>query len=444
MADTRTSQLGILKPEDNKTNWGDDYGERFADIVDAVLSNVIRGNMILSGGVVSAGAGALTVDTTAGYARIGGTVRNWGAGDENALTDDDDNYVYINSSGTLTVSITVPTGNFTFLAYVPCASGARVGIYSTINNMLEDYLDNNGRLLHEFGGMEADVNAYDGIPQIKSGATGEIAQGAGLASHNYVRNGCGTVCTGTVPDGWTVAGGATVTQQTGVGYGERGSACIKVLSDADGSCVLQTIIPINGINTSANTFLRSRVFTLSGRVNASDASNARIQFSDNVAAAETSYHSGTPGWETLKITFTTNVAAEALLVRLVCDGNTKTAYFTDIKLEEGPHASAYSPHPNDEHLKATQYMTVTDGAEVDYGYGLIRAEMIMVQEATATIANITFQQAFTKVLGCTLADWAGNNLNVHFTNITTSAVDIVFEADLGAANYAFVVAWGVA
>jgi len=235
MSDSYTYKVGIRQPEDNKTNWGNDYREEFADLVDLVLANLLDGNGVLAGGEITAGAGALQASIAAGKALVGGSLYEWSAAADQSLTDDDINYVYINSSGAVTISTTVPTGDFAFLGRVPCEGGARVHIKNFPNSLFANLLRTAGadfklnahlgtdgtaadaglsvergvtgadaelkwneaddaweagisgslariaRLLgggntlrHEEGGLEADLSGYQGVPRISGGSTSQL------------------------------------------------------------------------------------------------------------------------------------------------------------------------------------------------------------------------------------------------------------------------------
>uniref|UniRef100_A0A6M3IJK0 Uncharacterized protein n=2 Tax=viral metagenome TaxID=1070528 RepID=A0A6M3IJK0_9ZZZZ len=369
-------------------------------------------------------SGTITGGTYAGAARTGGSISGTVSGSK-----------VFSGTTNLTGAFQKDSVTFTF----PATTGKQITADSTdtlTNKSANASIITAGALVHERGGLEADVSAYNGIAQIKAGVTGEIAQGAGLASRNYARNGCGAVCTVTVPDGWSSYGGATVTQQTGAGYGERGTTSIKVVSDADGGSAQQIVVTT--ISASENTFLRSRVFTISGRVKASDASNAKLFIGDGVTTYSSAYHTGGGNWEWLTLTFTTHASASNIGVYLGCDGNTKTAYFTDIKLEEGPHASAYSPHPNDEHLKAVHHTVCTQGSEADAKYGMLRTEIYEIIEDDASVA-ITFQEAFTKLLGWSIGDEAA--ANAPFVSGESGSGCTVNLTDVGT-NYVRAVFWG--
>ena len=176
MSDTYTHKVGIRQPEDNKTNWGNDYREEFADLVDLVLANIIDGNGVLAGGEITAGAGALQASIAAGKALVGGSLYEWSAAADQSLTDDDINYVYINSSGSVTVSATVPTGNFAFLGRVPCESGARVHIKNFPNQLFANLLRTAGADLKLNAHLGTDGTAADAGVSVERGVTGADAE----------------------------------------------------------------------------------------------------------------------------------------------------------------------------------------------------------------------------------------------------------------------------
>ena len=88
--------------------------------------------------------GALTFGVRAGKFLDGDTVRNYAGGSEQALTDDDTNYIYLTAAGTLTVNTTgFPTPSATPhlpLATILTASGAYA---------LDDITDYRGRAIFQ-------------------------------------------------------------------------------------------------------------------------------------------------------------------------------------------------------------------------------------------------------------------------------------------------------
>ncbi len=120
MEGTYTPGLNLRKPEEWSKPWHE-YEWQSKDILDVVLVAMQRGNNILSGGEVTEGAG-LTVDYTATSARIDGLIRDNIAGNlAVSLADagtEKSHWIYVDDTGSLVASSTLPTGNYTPLAMV--------------------------------------------------------------------------------------------------------------------------------------------------------------------------------------------------------------------------------------------------------------------------------------------------------------------------------------
>lgn len=160
---------------------------------------------------------------------------------------------------------------------------------------------------------------------------------------NWIRNGAFDAFTGSDPDNWTIAGSGTNAQETTIV--QIGANSYKITSDADGCTSTQTIIAT--ISSSTNSYYRSKKVTFTCLVYATDVSNARIRVTDGVATTNSSYHTGTTGWEELSVTHTIDSSATSLSVVLCVDGNVKVAYFSGARLNLGGSKWAFTRHKGD-------------------------------------------------------------------------------------------------
>jgi len=170
-----------------------------------------------------------------------------------------------------------------------------------------------------------------------------LASSQNLNPANWVRNGAMDAFTGANPDNWTAGGGGTHAQETTIV--RIGANSMKLTSDADGSFSTQTVVTT--ISATANAYLRSKVVTLTAQVYATEASVARIRVDDGITVTNSSYHTGTAGWEELSISPTIGPTATKLDVVMVVDGNTKIGYFDAVRLNMGSLKWQFTRHKGD-------------------------------------------------------------------------------------------------
>lgn len=498
MANTYTAFFKFAKPADGDTDWGPEYREELADALDMILEQIARGNGILSPAastsILSAGTGALQITSAAVKVVINETLREVAAQTDQALTDADINYIYIDSAGSFTISTTIPSGEFCLLGIVKCEAGARTyianaAIRSSTRVLMinSDFLIMNAdrgtdgtaadggikvergatgvdaeirwnetddaweagvvgtvyqvallkgasnTLRHDEGGLEADVSAYDGIPLITGGVTTALTQGAWHPGNILSGGGFESWSGGTAvpPDGWAISGaGASVARE---GTIKKVGTYSAAFTRAGTNCNLYRQL------TSLAASYQGRTLTLGGWVYATVASRAQFRLSDGVAPVYSSYHSGGSSWEWLTAQVTFDAAASDVRIDCYISGGDTTAYFDGIIVMEGAYCPAFYPHPNDEHLKAVHHTVCTQGSEVDASYGLVRAEVYEIIEDDATVA-ITFQDSFTKLLGWSIGDEAA--ANAPFISGESGSGCTVNMTDVGT-NYMRAIFWGV-
>lgn len=136
MANTYTDQLKMRMPEIGDLDWGDEVNDN-VQIVELGLAQVLKGNAVVSGLVASDGGG-LQVDYTAGSAVINGTSYDISASNKTCAASTK-NWLYVDNTGTVQISITAPTGNFAMIALIDAGSTAldRIG---DMRNLAESIL----------------------------------------------------------------------------------------------------------------------------------------------------------------------------------------------------------------------------------------------------------------------------------------------------------------
>lgn len=166
MGYTYSTRLGKYIPGVNTTDWGEEINADIA-LTDSLTENLIDGNGVLTGGTLSAGAGATEITVAAGKAYINGTLREWAEAADEALTDDSMNYISISDAGAVTIDTSPPTGDFAFLGRVLCESGAR------------EYIKNFPNLLNlaRTAGVDLKLNADLGTDGTAADATLSVERG---------------------------------------------------------------------------------------------------------------------------------------------------------------------------------------------------------------------------------------------------------------------------
>jgi hypothetical protein len=161
---------------------------------------------------------------------------------------------------------------------------------------------------------------------------------------NLVKNGAfDTFGAPPTPDDWVVEGGGTEAQETT--DVQIGANAYSITSDADGSASRQTIL--STIGASDNTYFQNKYVTLTARVYTGVTTNARIAIDDGVTVENSSYHTGTTGWETLTITAQISASATKLDVILKVDGNAQEAKFDAVRLNCGQISWEFTHHRSD-------------------------------------------------------------------------------------------------
>lgn len=171
-----TGFLGLYRPTDDEEDWGPEFRTYYANLVAALCEQMMKGNGLLTGGEITAGAGALQVNVAASKALIDGTLRERSAASDQNLTDDAFNIIYQDAAGTLTIATAIPSGaHFTILGSVPCASGARVHIKNFPNDLFANLIRTAGADFKLNADKGTDGAAADATFSVERGVTGADA-----------------------------------------------------------------------------------------------------------------------------------------------------------------------------------------------------------------------------------------------------------------------------
>lgn len=227
---------------------------------------------------------------------------------------------------------------------------------------------------------------FDFIKQLTSGAIGQ----------NLLKNGdmeIWSAGTSSAPDNWTLTGtGATVARSS---TKKRGSYAAQVTYGSADAYLYQ--------DYADYVYFQSGKVTVGVWVKCSTASIARLIINDGVGTTASSYHTGGGSYELLEVTRTIDGSASQLRIELHVE-NTGNAIFDIVKLEEGEIATAFSPHPNDEHetpaesvLGSTFNISAANGTWQDTGLAmtlpgagtyLVYANVRASLESSATASNL--------------------------------------------------------
>ena len=179
MGYTFTTVFKFVVPDVNQTDWGTRVNEELIGAQEMVLAQVAKGNGILapaaSGDILSAGTGATQITAAAHKVVINETLREVAVQTDQALTDDDLNYIYDDSTGTFTISTTAPTGEFCLLGVVLCESGARTYIANSAIRASTRIVMTNAAFFFLNADLGTDGTAADGGIKVERGTTGADA-----------------------------------------------------------------------------------------------------------------------------------------------------------------------------------------------------------------------------------------------------------------------------
>jgi hypothetical protein len=119
MANSYTDLLKYRMPALGDVGWDDEVNDNTM-INEFILGAVLRSNVVISGLAVT-DAGSLDVDVAAGSVVVGGSTYSVTA-DTLTLTSGVKNWIYVDGTGALQSSATMPTGNYVALAMADCGT----------------------------------------------------------------------------------------------------------------------------------------------------------------------------------------------------------------------------------------------------------------------------------------------------------------------------------
>lgn len=132
MADLYTENFGFRKPSIGQENWADEFWQN-QDIKDVVLKNVINTSYVVSGLSITPTLG-LSLTYSEGTVIINGTLYSLVAGGLTVDSGESEDYltpvyVFVNSSGIVSHSQTLPTGEFALLGILNVSVSQIVKVY---------------------------------------------------------------------------------------------------------------------------------------------------------------------------------------------------------------------------------------------------------------------------------------------------------------------------
>lgn len=142
---TYTDNINLVDPDNGQCNWKK-MKDRNSLIQDALHQQKLKDNSIIYGGELSVIPDTLAVNATAGKALIAGFEFDIYAGPITVFEGDDlgdwqHTFIYIDSSGALQTSTTVPVGSFALLGVADASTlkAEQVSDLRALKNTVEDY-----------------------------------------------------------------------------------------------------------------------------------------------------------------------------------------------------------------------------------------------------------------------------------------------------------------
>lgn len=119
MANAYTDLLKMRMPDLGDVGWDDEVNDNTM-ISEFVLTSILKSNVVISGLAVSM-ASALDIDITAGEVVVAGATRSIAA-DSLTCTSGVKNWLLVDSTGTLQLTTSIPTGDFVAVALIDAGS----------------------------------------------------------------------------------------------------------------------------------------------------------------------------------------------------------------------------------------------------------------------------------------------------------------------------------
>jgi len=277
-----------------------------------------------------------------------------------------------------------------------------------------------------------------------------------IASQNLIKNGSFESWSqgpSAAPDGWTLGGGGAA----------AGSATKDVTNVRADSAAVAVTRPANDLSlnyvlpSSVVTTLQGKSASLGCWVRATEPNQARILLNAGAggdAPGYSPYHPGDGTWRFLTVTRTIPTNETGLNINLNVEATPGTVQFDGLMLVEGPMPLAFSPHPNDEHLRISNFQTLTGTNLTDQG--LWRVETGVVQltgspSATTASQAVTFAKPFRTVrivvatgqdyqsaVGGKRCIWTARNVTTSGFTIEAVTHDGQYFANTGVGNGAWI------
>lgn len=214
------------------------------------------------------------------------------------------------------------------------------------------------------------------------------------------------------PDGWSMIGTPTdVSRDTGDRDNFGNPYAAKITSNGAGN---------EGLTVTFSNLKASKKYIVICRAKATSADTAKIWTTGG--GANLSETTTSTSWVTLSGTFTTDATPTNIVLKIGSDTATDIVWFDAIIVLEGEAIKQFSPHPNDQHLKAIDYQ---DNAPANFDYGLLRMECGYASVTSGAgpdlyvAGTVTFGTAFTKILSIVLTQFVVASEKEH-TNLTTA------------------------
>jgi len=348
-----------------------------------------------------------------------------------ALTDNSTNFVELNNLGVASANTSAFTSGSTPISQVVTASGAITSI-----------TDKRAWVVGGLGASGAPTTAkYIVADTIDVSGLGAEVLSQDLAwGQNILKNGSvesWSAGTSSNPDFWQTTGGIAGISKDTTNF-KIGSASASINNIGGGAFAQFRQTASSGLLPFPHA--AGRTFTLGAWVRTSTTDSVKLNVDTTTAAFGSAFHSGGGSFEFLTVTFTVPVSDTTMSVGVALVLTETTAQVDGVILVEGSAPQAFTPHPNDEHIRVTNFQfanPVTNTTDLGVWREEIGRVRIVGNTGQSNVTKtITFETAFRTIravfvtpnaiaggLGSKRNIWAVDNVGASSARVSAATAD---------------------